>query len=143
MTIRRRLALSFLSILVLFAVNIVVYFWSNGYRSTAVENRRKALSRQILIGSIDRQITDVKREISLLNQVSPETAATGAHKTEVAQFDTQISDVRNQAKQFRELSSGDGLPIAAKLESTLSDLSGSWKRYSQNLGTNQTQAIME
>ncbi len=143
MTIRRRLALSFLSILVLFAVNISVYLWSSQYRAAAVEDRRRAMARQILIASIDRQITEVKREVSLLDQTPTGAGSTDEKKAEVAQFDTQISEVQRQTGEFRKLSSGGAVTQAARLETVVGDLSASWKRYSQNLGTNQTKAILE
>jgi len=42
MTIRRRLILSFLTILSLFGLNLVIYFWGNHRRQAAVEDLRRA-----------------------------------------------------------------------------------------------------
>ena len=50
MTIRRRLVLSFLVILLLFGLNLVIYFWGNHRRKVSVEALQRAVDRQVVTG---------------------------------------------------------------------------------------------
>ena len=67
-TIRGRLALSFLTILGLFALNQGVYYFSNVKRKATVEALRRAISSQILIADINQRLNDTQKQIALLNQ---------------------------------------------------------------------------
>jgi len=51
-TIRRRLTLSFLTILALFGLNLVIYRWGNYRRQSSVEDLRSAVRRQLLIAGV-------------------------------------------------------------------------------------------
>ena len=56
MSIRRRLFLSFLVILALFAVNIVIYRQGNAQRAASFDAVERAVERQALVGDIDKAI---------------------------------------------------------------------------------------
>src|SRR4051812_37833969 len=60
MTIRRRLILSFTVILALFAVNLVVYFWSSHKRADSVDQLQRAVTRQLKIQTVQQKINEVK-----------------------------------------------------------------------------------
>ena len=72
MSIRRRLVLAFVPILLLFAVNLSVYFWSTALRNRAMEDLRQAVSRQILITAIKQDLSDVQKQIALLSDLMTE-----------------------------------------------------------------------
>src|SRR5919107_3610307 len=108
MTIRHRLAFSFFSIMVLFAVNLGVYFWGNENRRQATEHRYRALSRQIQIAGIEQKIRDLQRQVALLHEVTPETAGSGARPEDIVEFSEQVADVREEIGLLRELSDEDG-----------------------------------
>ena len=61
LTIRGRLALSFLTILGLFGLNLVVYSVSNLKRKATVEALRRAISSQILIADVIAKGLDLQR----------------------------------------------------------------------------------
>src|SRR5689334_7469023 len=103
MTIRRRLGLSFLAILALFGLNLVIFYWGTSQRTAAVEELRRAVARQLLIGSIKQKIGDVKKQVALLSQVIPEDAKSGARPEELAQFDQQIDAVGEEIGKLGDL----------------------------------------
>src|SRR5712691_2539167 len=104
MTIRRRLAFSFLGILVLFAVNLMIYFWSNQRRQATVESLRRAIARQILLSAVNQTLNDMQKQVSLLSQVVVEAGTGGAAPAEVAQFGSQIDGARKRIAELREIS---------------------------------------
>src|SRR5438093_11688791 len=103
MTIRRRLLLSFLLILVLFAVNLVIFYWSNQKRQTSVEALRRAISRQILISGVNQNLNDIQKQVTLLSEITTETP-TGGDAAGVAQFKHQLENVENQIGELQSLS---------------------------------------
>ena len=68
MTIRRRLTASFLVVLLLFGVNLVVFFWSNHKRRLTVEELQRASSRQLLLSSVREDLNDLQKQVNLLSQ---------------------------------------------------------------------------
>src|SRR6185295_17014352 len=107
MTIRRRLSLSFLVILLLFALNLVIYFWGNQRRQSSVEALRRAVSRQALLSNLGQNLNDIQRQVTLLSQVATETASTGAAPEETVQFKRQLQDVEHEISELRELAEPD------------------------------------
>jgi len=85
MTIRRRLALSHFAILLLLAFNLVVYYSSDLKRKSTFEELRRAISRQILISSIQQKLNDYQKQVSLLSQITADEAPEKAH--EICYFD--------------------------------------------------------
>src|SRR5260370_8535029 len=86
MTIRRRLIFSFVTILVLFGLNLVIYFWGNHRRQATVEDLRRAVRRQLLISSVHEGLDKIQKQISLLSQGVSDTGPTTAPPGGVAQF---------------------------------------------------------
>ena len=58
MSIRRRLFLSFLVILVLFAVNIIIYRHGNKQRAASFNAVKRAIDRQVLVAEIDKAVNE-------------------------------------------------------------------------------------
>lgn len=141
MTIRRRFTLSFVGIMTLFAFNAGVYVWSNGRRSIAVEDLRRAITRQALLSSVQLTLNDAQKQIGVLSQVSSETGAAGASSAEKAQFATQLGAAGRNIASLRSLSGEDR--TVRELETSFRQLSASWRLFYDNFGVNQTKAIAE
>src|SRR2546427_13185252 len=104
MTLRRRSTLSFLGIMVLFTFNAGVYIWSNGRRSVAVEDLRRAIKRQSLLSSVQLTFNDTQKQIGVLSQVASEAGAAGGSPAERAQFASQLDTAEKNIETFRKLS---------------------------------------
>jgi signal transduction histidine kinase/DNA-binding response OmpR family regulator len=144
MTIRRRLALSFFAILSLLGVNLIIYFWSDIKRKSTFEEMRSAISRQILISSVQQDLSDFQKQVTLLSQITADAGAGGgASPDDVAQFNSRLDLIASQLRQVR---SQTPAAEAAKVDAFISaftDLSASWRVFYQNLGRNQSKAITE
>src|SRR6266851_2686875 len=90
MSIRRRLSFSFLIVLILLALNLVIYFWSDGRRRTSFEELRRAVDRQVKISSVQQKLNDYQKQVGLLSVVTADSLAGGASATEVAEFDSGL-----------------------------------------------------
>ena len=141
MTIRRRFILSFLGIMTLFAFNAGVYVWSNGRRSAAVEDLRRAIQRQVLLSSVQLTVNDTQKQIGVLSQVASEAGAVGVSPAEKAQLAEQLGTAEKNVIAFRKLSGQSA--IVAEFAETFEALSASWRVFYDNFGVNQTKAISE
>jgi CHASE3 domain sensor protein len=54
MTIKRRINLSFLVIIVLFALNLAIYFWNSNRQAKSADALRRATSRQLLFSDVQQ-----------------------------------------------------------------------------------------
>jgi len=143
MTIRRRLSLSFLLILLLFALNLVIYFWGNQRRLATVEALRQAVTRQALISGLNQNLNDIQKQVTLLSQLATDLAAADARPGDVAQFHGQLEKIDNQIAELRDLSGQENHASIDAFAATYSQLSASWRIVYDNLGINQTKAITE
>lgn len=142
MTIRRRLALSFLVILVLFGLNLVIYFWGYQKRRATVEDFQQAIARQELIASINKTLNEIQKHLALLSAVIAE-AGEGLGRDEVAKFNSQLETIGTQIRRLRELSDSGARLKVASFEKDYQDLSASWRTVYENFGINHSKAILE
>src|SRR3954470_9657882 len=147
MTIRRRLSLSFFVILLLFAMNLVIYFWGNQRREATVEVLRRAVSRQALISGLNQNLNDIQKQLTLLNQVTGDNAAgaaaTAAGPAEIAQFNTQLQKLEQQIEDLRGLAERETSGNIDEFAAAYKTLEHSWRTVYSNFGVNQTKAITE
>ena len=144
MTIRRRLIYSFVTILALFGLNLVIYFWGNYRRQATVEDLRRAVRRQLLISTIHEGLDKIHKQISLLSQgVSDTTGSTTAPPGEVAQFQGQLAVIAGQTNDLRELTDTSERAAVDGLARSYATLSASWISAFADLGVNHARAIAE
>ena len=105
MTIRRRLIFSFLTILSLFGLNLVIYFWGNHRRQTTVEDLRRAVRRQLLFSSIHESLGRIQKQVSLLSQGVADSSVAATRPEEIAQVQGQLAVITGKTVELRELSS--------------------------------------
>lgn len=141
MTIRRRFTLSFLGIVILFALNAWVYVWSNQRRSVAVEELRRAIQRQTLLSSVQLTFNDTQKQIGVLSQVASEAGAAGATAAERTQFADQLNTAEKNITAFRQLSGNSA--TVTEFDKASKELNASWRVFYDNFGVNQTKAIAE
>jgi signal transduction histidine kinase len=143
MTIRRRLTLSHFAILVLLACNLGIYYWSDIKRKSTFEELRRAISRQILISSIQQRLNDYQKQVTLLSQILTDPTSSGASPEEIAQFNDRLKTIDDQIGQMSSLSDGAGKDKIDTFQSAFADLSASWRIFYENFGRNQSRAITE
>lgn len=152
MTIRRRLSLSFLVILLLFALNLVLYFWGNQRRETTVEALRRAVSRQALISGLNQNLKDIQKQVTLLSQITADTngapaeqarQAGTADRAETAQFGVQLHKIEQEIDELHALAETEALPNIEAFAEAYRKLAASWRIFYESFGSDQTKAITE
>src|SRR5580658_8498263 len=103
MTIRRQLAISYLGILMLLGWNLVVYLWTDTKREAAFEDLRRAISRQTLIGSIQQQLGDYQKQVTLLSQITGEGGLSSPSREETDQFNSHLDSIGQEVQQVVKL----------------------------------------
>jgi signal transduction histidine kinase len=141
MTIRRRFTISFLGIMALFAFNAGVYVWSNKRRSVAVEELRRAITRQILLSSVQLTFNDAQKQVGVMSQIATEAGAAGTSAADRAQFANQLGAAESNISEFRRLLRDT--PTIVDFEKSFGELATSWRVFYDNFGVNQTRAIAE
>ena len=143
MSIRRRLTLSYFAILGLLAVNLVVYFWSGQRRQSTFEELRRAISRQILISSVQQKLNDYEKQVTLLSQINADANAGGASPEDIAAFNSRLDGIGQQLRQMSTLADAGSRETIDKFSAAFRELSASWRIYYANFGRNQARAITE
>ncbi|MBI3894403.1 MAG: HAMP domain-containing protein [Acidobacteria bacterium] len=143
MTIRRRLVLSFATILVLFCLNLGVYLWGKKRQSSTVVALERAVARQLLVASIQQDLTNLQKQIALISEIMTDTAQTGAGSEEIAQFNNHLAAIERQIAEMENLSDSADRSRIESLRSDFQALSSSWRIFYENFGVNQTKAILE
>jgi len=142
MTIRRRLIFAFAAILILLAVNQAIFVWSSHLRSSSVQSVSRALTRQVIIGSIRHNIDDLHKQITLLTQL--EGGGGGPIPPQVRDtINQKLLSVRTQMIQLRNLSDPDFRSQVDDIAAEINVLSDSWRGFIENLGVDQTKATEE
>ncbi|MEM7691126.1 MAG: two-component sensor histidine kinase, partial [Pseudomonadota bacterium] len=73
MSLRRRLTLSLLTILILFAINVGTHFWGSFARSESMVAYRQAVSAGQLSGELAKQLEDQRQKILVLTTLREST----------------------------------------------------------------------
>ncbi len=139
MTIRRQLSLSYLGILLLLACNLLIYLWTDTKREAAFEDLRRAISRQTLISSIQQEIGNYQKQVTLLSQ--GEGGLTTPSREDADVFDGDLHKIGREIRQVETLTAADDKASIESFLRVFEELSTSWRFFYQNLG--QTTAITE
>jgi serine phosphatase RsbU (regulator of sigma subunit) len=141
MTIRRRLNLSFASLILLFAATILVYLWSAHLRTLTMERLDRSLNRQVTLGRIQQDIDNLHKEVALLNNLATESNQGTPNSFARDLFDAKLNEVTAEIQQFKKLRvSGEG-PLIDELDTTYTLVAQSWRAFYDQLGVEQSWAI--
>jgi class 3 adenylate cyclase len=142
MTIRRRLTLCFLAILLLFGLNLVIYFRGNQKRDTAFDHLRNAITRQVLLASVTQSLDNMQKQVALTGTATPETG-NALGKLEKADFHDRLNTVARELRTIEGIADPEQRPKVQALEKAVQELSDSWSVFLENFGTNYSKAITE
>jgi class 3 adenylate cyclase len=144
MTIRRKLSLAFAVILLLFGVNLAVYFWGSAQRTRAVETLSRALTRDALLANIGQKLDNLHKQITVLSGISAGAGAAAASPLEIRQFTGQLNALAASVAQLNALAEDAAERAAlARFTATFTQLAQSWTRYYREFGAQPELAVME
>jgi PAS domain S-box-containing protein len=143
MSIRRRLGVAFLTMLLLFAANLAIYFWGNQKRQFAFEAVRQAVARQSAIVSINQNLNDTQKQMTLLSAMLTDVDAGSPRPSETAEFKAHLEVIRVQISRLRELSTLEGRPKLEALSEVYQNLASEWLTVYENFGVHHSKAIAE
>lgn len=141
MTFRKRLAVSFLAILALFAVNLALFRWSNQERQLSVEQLLKAVDRQMLLAHLRRQIEDHRQSVLLLTQLA---VTEPLSEDALGALNQEMDSIRQQIEDLADLSEGESYAEVGRFARLFNDLRRSWTDVYRNFGgPNHAMALQE
>ena len=132
MTIRRQLTFSYLGILVLLGCNLLVYLWADTRREAAFEDLRRAISRQTLISSVERELGDYRKQVTLLSQITGGLSAPSPD--DIEQFNSHLSSIGQQIQEVAALTAPADKANIVSFHRVFEELSASWQFFYRNLG---------
>ncbi len=142
MTIRARLALAFLAILLLFAGNLGIYRWSIGRSTAAVGDLERQVSRQLLLIEIRRRLTDLRQEVSLLAGLGMKVESDEAGGEPLQAFEAEVRKVTDRIEDLERRSGREAAEVEPFV-ATFQALSASWRSFYGFLASDPASAALE
>lgn len=134
MTIRRRLELSFLAILLLFGANVGVYFWGTAQRARAFEDAFRAGERQRLILHIREEIGKTRLQLETTTQQADPMVP--LHEAILGQIDPALDELRQEiAALGRNFGHGQQQGLLPEFVAKALELLSAWQKFVHNFGT--------
>ncbi len=130
MSLRERLTLAIISVLILFSVNVGTYSWSNNTRTQSMGQLREAVSGQLLAATIKQTLLDLHKAILLLSSLR-NTLQETLTPQEIAQAVSEISTLQSQLQELGIASSGKK-DLFSTLHSSFIELTPLWKNFYRN-----------
>jgi signal transduction histidine kinase len=138
---RTRLLLSFLAILVLFGASQGATFWGNRLRAQSMASLDHALSRQVIIASLQRELDNLHKEVALLAQIEFPSGEGKADEEARQLFDERVTIASKQMTELAELTDQSDRAVVTELSDTFSQLGKAWSDFYLNLGVRQGVAM--
>jgi signal transduction histidine kinase len=130
MSLRERLTLAIVSVLILFSVNVGTYSWSNNTRTHSMGQLRLAVSGQLEAATIKQNLLDLHKAILLLSSLRSTLQETLTPQ-EVAQAISEISTLQSQLQELGISSAGKKV-LFDTLKSSFIELTPLWKNFYRN-----------
>jgi serine phosphatase RsbU (regulator of sigma subunit) len=143
MTIRRRIALSFISILLLFGTAVAVFLWSAELRARSMDVLARALNRQVLIASIRQDLDNLHKEVTLLGNMDFATGEASDAPEARQPSNSKIDSVAEKISRLATLVEPADRQQIEQLRNTYADVAKSWKEFYDYLGVEQTWAVAD
>ncbi len=143
MKIRKQLAVSYLIIFIIFALNLLGLFVSNYQRNKLVETLQNSISRQVIISSVKLELNDLIKQFALLSEVFDENSEGEENASELNKLKGQLNSISLKLSSLKMLYDEQiALEINTFLK-TYQDLKGSWLKVFKNLSVDYSEALTE
>ncbi|AQA19702.1 two-component sensor histidine kinase [Halioglobus japonicus] len=131
MSLRRRLTLSLVTILVLFAVNVGTHFWGSYARNESMSAYRISVAAARLSTEIEQMLNDQRQRIQVLSTIR-ENTSDQFDDTEIEQAVAQVDEIEDRIGKLGRLSHDVTRLNYERLEESSSSLLDEWRAFYRN-----------
>ena len=143
MTLRKHIQLSLFAILVLFALNFAINFWSSQKNGLSIEALHQAISSQALTAAIKQGTADIQHQVARLGLLRIDTVTAPLPAKEIEQMNLHAGTIASQIVMLHKLSDDEMRTNVQTLQKNYEELTASWRVFYQNFGVNHVQALTE
>jgi len=143
MKLKSHLQFSLFAILLLFALNFSINFWSAHQKDAAIKLLQKVTELQSITTNIKQGTGDIQKQVSRLGQINLEGSTTPLVSSEINKMHVQSTDVAAQIAVLYKLSDGILRTKVEALQQNYGELAASWRVFYENFGSNHVQALTE
>lgn len=125
MSLKERLSLSIITILILFSINVGTDSWSNSTRKASIIQLQQSVSGQLLAIRVRQNLEDFHKEVLLLSSLRT-TLQASLSSQEIAQAMSKLSALQDDIQQLNSLSNSN---IHKNLHCSLIELTPLWTTF--------------
>ena len=134
LTLRVRLTLSIIAVLVLFSINAATDHWSNAVRSESMHELRQAVSGQTYAADMKQDLDDLRKAILLLSSLRS-TINENLTNQEIAQALTEISTLHAQLQRMQANATTTTEADYNNLKTSFNQLAPFWQKFYRRYNT--------
>jgi diguanylate cyclase (GGDEF)-like protein/PAS domain S-box-containing protein len=142
MTMRTRLFGALLAILIFFSLNLGIHAWGERSRAESLADLQRGIERQLLIASIEKRLSEARREIALLAGVLAGEGPERLSPQSRAELADRLARIGALIERVQTIPGSATLP-ARRVAETWRALRASWSRAYGSFGVDNQRAIAE
>ena len=142
MSLRRRLTLSLVTILILFAVNVGTHFWGSYARNESMIAYRNSVTAAQLSTQIEQLLNDQRQQILVLSTLR-DTTEDQLEANELEQAQGELEEISSKISQLGELSHDVTQMDYQKLQKSSIELLAGWLAFYRNYNDQAFKADMD
>ena len=131
MSLRERLTISIIAILVLFSVNVGTDSWSNNTRNTSLTKLQQAVNGQLQSSAVKQDLDDLHKAILLLSSLRS-TLNENLTMQEIGQALSEISTLQADIQELGLSSDEQTKPAYTSFYNSFMELLPLWKTFYRN-----------
>lgn len=130
LNIKQRLVMSFVSVIVFFGLNLGAYFWGKFQKDYQLQQLNNATQNQITTLMLQKMIGDLKKQVSLVQQMTESAGATEVTKMsseEISVFQQQVSNLSNKVDDL--VTKNPKNEMILQFKTSYTELKDSWLEF--------------
>ena len=143
MILKNHIQFSFFAILVLFALNFSINFWSAQQKDAAIKLLQQQTFLQAVTTTVKQGVGNIQRQVYRLGQIHLDGSATSLVPGEIEKSDVRSAEIAAQIAMLYTLSDGETRTRVEALQKSYAELATSWHAFYAVFGSNHDQALTE
>ena len=143
MSIRAKLILVFMLVVIFSGANLYVYYWGKNQTDSSLEELRKANETQVELGRIEREFSDIQKQIQILVTFNDNSGDIALSPEQIEDFDSKSQSISQRFEAVAELISDRNRAALEKVTAKSNELIRSWRRFYLFFGRQHMEAITE